>query len=435
MDSSILRQESSFSTNLSNDDDSNNQKAFNSKRFFLGVWTDTVSLLMESLCLDCPATAMMFGRMDGHWSDRLDFLTVGLADGRVLVSLLPLPTRVVLTSTLSMPLSCAMSVAKSSKLRNIKAFFNESSPSSSTNANNSTGLLSPLPPPASSSGAAAVPKALIESHDLKDATGNNSPVLIIADEAATVKFLDVMVMTQLQLHSREVTSLSVSPSGYWIFSSSADGSLFMTATSSRAKDFTEVPEVAALENGLLVTERSQLQFLRTRMEEVDTVIDESRREHERSIHKLTEQKNQAISDLDIQMKREVKKRDEIILRGRDELQRQTKRLTEEMQSIQKKLTEDIVELEYSYERKLSQEALYLEKMRQAFDEVVVHSRMDMNDAQQQVSMFDSRLLEQRNVILGEAEKQKALVLAYVDYVKSRYGEVINSLEESQGDER
>lgn len=135
------------------------------------------------------------------------------------------------------------------------------------------------------------------------------------------------------------------------------------------------------------------------------------------------------------MKREMQKRDDIILRGRDEHSRLHKELVDEMQATEKRLTDEIDEIENVYEKKLTQESLYLDKMRQAFDEVVVHSRMDAEEAQQVAIRREEEIWKSSQGVVSDAERQKAMVLTYVNYVKARHEEVLNGLVASQESER
>ena len=376
------------------------------KRYFLCVWKDMLSIFPEVINLECAATAITFGRLDGHWTDRKDLLVIGLQDGRVLISLTPIPFRIV-TGTPVIPMGVSIRGPAS---RTISASIPENDETGATGVTNGNTLAAA----GGGVGGIGVDSSVTERENC---------------------ILDMNLVAKIQLHSAEVSDVAVSASGFWIYSAGYDNTIFMLSSSMRAKDFTEVPEANALENQLLMTEKSHFQYLKSRMDEVDNAIEETKRDCDRNIHKITDQKNHVIAELEAAMKREVQKRDDIILRGREDQARQVKKLNEEIVNIQKRLSEDIVELEYAYEKKLSQEALYLEKMRQAFDEVVVHSRLDMADAQRQVAMYDAKLLEQKNTIMAEAEKQKALVLAYVDYVKQRYTEVVESLEEGQEEER
>jgi WD40 repeat protein len=425
------------------------------KRYFLCVWKDHLTTNPDVIYSECPVTALCFGRLDGHWADRKDLLVMGLQDGRVIISFLPIPYKVVNVNALNsnnnlLGLSTPMSAfiagsggttpgvaGRTMSGTGFSKFFVQGEedefagtggPTSGYNNNlSSNNLLAATP-----SLNPVTPMTVTTPTPQQPATaglGINTEINVFQHH------LDINQCIKMQLHSSEVADVSVSSSGFWIFSTGYDSVVFMIATSQRAKEFTDVPELHASENSLLVTEKSHYNYLKSRMDEVDSIIEETKRDCDRNVHKITESKNHVINELNLQMKREVMKRDDIILRGREEQSRNIKKLQEEIVTVTKTLSEDIVELEYNYEKKLSQEALYLEKMRQAFDEVVVHSRLDMLEAQRQVAMYDANLHEQRNQIIIDSEKQKHLVLAYVDYIKTRYTEVIESLETGQEDER
>jgi hypothetical protein len=59
----------------------------------------------------------------------------------------------------------------------------------------------------------------------------------------------------------------------------------------------------------------------------------------------------------------------------------------------------------------------------------------MESKQQELVDNEAKLLNEKELALQEAEKQKSLVLAYVDYVKQRYGEVMDSLENTFDEEK
>ena len=116
-----------------------------------------------------------------------------------------------------------------------------------------------------------------------------------------------------------------------------------------------------------------------------------------------------------------------------------------------------------YERKLTHEAIYLEKMRQAYDEYVVrfpffnyfslrklfrndiyfrhvsfnqvHSKLDLQDVQSKNERKIQDIEADKTTALREAEKQKTMLLQYFDYVKLRNSEILIGLEDKQEDER
>ena len=84
---------------------------------------------------------------------------------------------------------------------------------------------------------------------------------------------------------------------------------------------------------------------------------------------------------------------------------------------------------------MSKEALYLAKMRQAYDEFVLHARMDMADFEKEIEAKKMRDIEEHTKDLQEQDRQKKALVAYIEYVKARNMEIIGALNESQADER
>lgn len=322
---------------------------------FLITWQNNVSLATgDTVYLDSPVTAIALGTIDAPL--KKPTCVLGLADGRVLISILPFPLRII------------------------------SSEFVSTNSQ--------------------------------------------------MKFLDEPLCKVLQLHKDAITCVSISLTGLWIFTSGNDGSVYMLSTSTRAKDsMGDIPESLARENDYVVTEKEQLAILRARIADVETIVSETKRDSERTIAKLTESASEMKSELEKRLKNDVKKRDEIILRGREDLIKSSRDFNEQIRQIKAEHAREISELESLYEKKLSKESLYLEKMRQAYDEFVLHARMDMSDLKNEVEKEKLILEQKHNSNQKDAEKQKAAILLYVDFINKRNQEIINALEENQDQER
>lgn len=315
---------------------------------FLVVWRGNVSSSGEVVMLDAPLTALTFGRMDGHSAHRDEFVVMGFADGRVVVSMLPLPLRV-------------FNSKATIHSTHISSHFNHQNDSDVIIAGvaaggASMGFASTSGPPSIDGGPSRADADPHSSHGRGPmgsftGNGNGGDGIANGDEE---RVLDLTQCAKLHLHETEVTEVAVAASGYWFFTAGADGVVFMMSTSMRARDFYDVPEALALENSFVVTEKSNLQALRSRMDDVDTIITEAFRDNERKMNKLKEQMTTTVATLENRMKREVQKRDDIILRGRDEHAKQQRMLNEEKRTVEKKLTDEIVELESIYERKLTQ---------------------------------------------------------------------------------
>jgi hypothetical protein len=251
--------------------------------------------------------------------------------------------------------------------------------------------------------------------------------------------LNTSLCKSLQLHKSAVSSVTISMSGLWIFSAGADGTVFMLSTSIRARDtiMASYPpeETTASENEYVVTEREQLSGLRSRLADVESIISEIKRDSERTITKLTESGAEVKSELEKRLKMEVKKRDEIIIRGREDLIKSNKNYNDIISKMKVDHAREISELESLYEKKLSKESLYLEKMRQAYDEFVLHARMDMHDLRAEVEVERKSLESTFQKEQQDAEKQKAALLLYVDFVNERNKEILDATEEKHDETR
>ena len=248
--------------------------------------------------------------------------------------------------------------------------------------------------------------------------------------------LNESLCKQLSIHVGPVRTLALADSGAYMLSSGADGVInFMTALQ-RVKDRGDIAELGSnVENGVVVTERRGLLELRQSLLEAAIKTADAKREHQRTVNKITEMSHIASDKLERLMKTEVRKRDDIILRNKEEQLKESRRLHEELLLKDKQRDKEVAELEVYYEKKLTQESLYLEKMRQAYEEFVVHCRMDLAEFQRRAGLQEQRLQGDTNKAYEEAAKQKLAILKYVEYVDARHNEVLRSLEAAQAAER
>ena len=348
----------------------------------------------DKIRLDTPVLSIALGVLDFH--EKTDICVLGLADGRVIVSLLPIPLRV-----LNMSPPAALTRGNAGFDLNTHSSQSTSSRQLTTQASTATSI--------------------------KDKDKGSE---------AQESYLDENQCRVLQLHRSGVTSLSCSTTGLWIFSGGADGCTYQIGTSLRARDIPEIPERSrALENEFVITEREALAHLRSRMSEVDNLISEKTRESDRIIQKLTDQQAAKTFDLENRMKRETKKRDEIIIKTREEMIRTNKSLNAEITHIKNNQQKAISEIESEYEKKLSKESLYLDKMRQAYDEFVLHARMDMQDYEKQIEKGKRKDHDKHSEVLREEDNQKKALLAYIEYMKARNSEIIEAMTTAQEEER
>jgi hypothetical protein len=239
----------------------------------------------------------------------------------------------------------------------------------------------------------------------------------------------------LQLHDGHVTKVTTSISGYWVLTSGADGSIFMLSTSIKARDIPDVPEAFSAENQIILTDRPALKSQLSKIEDKDSLLDEMTKDKKASIARLEDIRKKEIADLQHTMEREVSKRDEIILLGRQEYSQTVKKMTAEIESIKKEHAQEAAETEVIYERKLAQELVYLQNMKQSYDEYVTHCRFDMNSFQKKAKSNEDRLLTEKEMLTEEFEKQKKTLLEYCDYVGERHKEVLKMMTETHDNQK
>lgn len=346
-------------------------------KHLLAVWYGNVSSTPHIINLDTPVTAITLGSIDGIESQ--DVCVLGLSDGRILISLLPFPVRIIQDTSIGV---------------------------------------------------------LPSSQSIATDDSNQFNVDDTKSQQQTLEHLNETACKSVQLHASSSQSVVISKTGLWIFSAGLDGSIFMLGTSSRAKEMMNIPEhTQAPECSIILTDKSRFKTIRERVEEVDILIEDTKKGCDRLINKQNEQHKQTMDELANRMKLEIKKRDDIIINGREDQARVIKRLNDEMAANKSVAQKDLSELELRYERKLANESLYLEKMRQAYDEFIVHSRLDLEDFKKKAEIKERSIYGEKYTAMQEAEDQKHLVLRYIDYVNDRHSEVLNSLEDAQNKER
>ncbi len=198
----------------------------------------------------------------------------------------------------------------------------------------------------------------------------------------------------------------------------------------------EVPVPSdTFENRFHLVEGSKLRALRHQLNDTERLIETNKKDYDLKVEKILESKDKMVQDLQARMQKEVKQRDEAILHSRNEYLKLKTGMNGEIAAIRKQCNDSICELELTYEQKLSQESLYLDKMKQAYDEYVVHSRMDLSELQRKTDSRVENIEADKNAALLDAEKQKKTVLQYFEYVKLRNDEVMQSMEQTQVEER
>ncbi len=322
-------------------------------KHFLVVWQGNLSSNGKVVCLEAPISSISLGLSESG-PDRAEICMIGYTDGRVLISVLPFPLKVI--------------------------------------ANNIIGT--------------------------------------------RYDYLNETLCKVLPLHSSNVICTKISPSGAWLVSSSQDGSIYLMSTSTRVKEIGDIAEYNnILDNHYFNMHKEYLVELRHKVDGFDHKLDDVNREHDRTLSKVSKVSSNTINELESKMNREIKKRDEIILRLREDYIKDTKKLRDDIAQQEVKYKREISELEVYYERKLTQESLYVEKMRQAYEEFVLNSKMDFVDFQRKSELKESKMLNEKSEILSDAEKQKGAILQYVEYVNNRHSEILRELETAQVIER
>lgn len=411
------------------------------KKSFLAVWTNNIGVNASIICTEVPVRAVAIGESEGP--DKTSLCVLGMVDGSVVITTLPLPT-IILRVNETVPVNISSSVSithgsitlggrrnrrRSAIIANDDVFAAESA-NSSQNGSSKDGT---------SAASVSVASSQPDMRLMYSANQTASPHMQQAANTATVtnnpqsqpNYLDLSQCAVFNLHVDAVTHTAISTNGMWIFSVGVDGIIFMLATSRRGQDLAEFPETSKY----LVIDRLELQRLRGKLSETDTKIELLKKDHELLISKLVEDKNKHLHDVETKLKKEIQKREDTIFHGRAEYLALLSSKKSDVAAIEKQCADAIAELELSYERKFAQDSLYLNKMKQAYDEYVLHTRMDLEEMQKKTTAKVDSVEKEKLLALKEAEKQKKAVLQYFEFLKLRNGEVINSIEDQQVEER
>jgi len=408
------------------------------KLILLSIGSAHVSLNPDILQLDCPVRSIALGDADGI--EKIDICVLGMADGRILVARLPLP--IVRAIDIAAPLISAPTTAvsdDSSRLgfgssshrhkggildhdggeigRRRDMTINHSTNSRNNNNNKHDNSND------SSSDASVI--SILEAN--KDMT------ITYGDDASVAEQLDEKSCFQFDIHVGPVNGVVISPNGMWIFSAGDDGVIFMFATSKRGLDITQIND--GLENRFHLMDRLRLTNLHTQLSDSMNLVDMNEKEFEIKMNSMIDEKNKIIHDLQVKTLKDLKHRDETILQCRNDYLKLKASVNSEMAAIQRECEATIHDVELTYEQKLSQETLYLDKLKQAYDEFVIHSRLDLSEVQRKTDQRIEEIEFDRDEAFAEVEKQKTVLLQYYDYIQVRNDELFESLEDQQVEER
>ena len=248
-------------------------------------------------------------------------------------------------------------------------------------------------------------------------------------------------------HRGAITALVSSNCGNWLFSGGSDGCLFMYSQNYRAANYAFKTEAGMPESCLIMTELNTLKMLqidtKTKEQHLASILSESKRE----IEEIRTQKDEVIESLRNTMHREISKRDKIIIAEREDHLKSISRLHQEVKDAQADGEKKLTELEYEYEKKIAAESLYTFQsnlasldffdffscfylVRQAYEEIAEHKRLDMTAALEVAAKREHRLSEEIDFLKREIEKQRELMSEYTEFIRARSDEVITGIEDA-----
>jgi WD40 repeat protein len=414
----------------------------------------------EILDLLVPITSLAFGRLDGR--EGHEIVVLGLLTGEVVISLLPLPLKILNQSPkkfppshggggASVPTNDSTLGSMTKKTTALKRYpstpydpdevdsdaEDSSLPhlggglSLTGNGNSTTMSYQAAPGDENTNASTGSPTSLYHAVGNLSITGSGGGG---GSEKPSLTY-DETLCRVLTLHEGSVTKVLVSSSGLWIWSCGVDGCLFMLNTNLKAKDQTDVLEALSNENHITLTDKHMLLTQQNRLDDKETLLEELAKEKKHSLHQVEVQREKEKKLLEETMAREISKRDDIIVQGRHELQSQQKKMTDTINTLHHDYQQQLSELEVVYEKKLAHETVYIQNMRQAYDEYVTHIKYDLEGYQKKAQIKEEKLLHEKEEIIEETEKQKKLLLEYTDYVGERHREVLKVLTESHDEQK
>ena len=256
------------------------------------------------------------------------------------------------------------------------------------------------------------------------------------DEVSSVKndfissgVLDAKYCKIISIHNGPVSQIVISKNGLWVISGGEDGSINVLGTSKKFNASHEVPETVTGESRISMINLEKLRSQNQKLSELEALIEDTiiRKDREMAVMKLNYTKQ--INELESKLKREVGNRDKIIIQEREEHIKRGKFHKKEIEDLKEKDEKELTQLEINYEKKLAKESLYMDKMKQAYDEYVVHARMDLEEAKKRALDREDEFESQSVSLEKDFDKNKELLLQYCDYVGSRYQEVISNMED------
>jgi chromosome segregation ATPase len=191
-----------------------------------------------------------------------------------------------------------------------------------------------------------------------------------------------------------------------------------------------IPDANTTESKVIMMNIAKIRKESSALADVEAKIHETASKKDREMALLRSTSQKQIADLELKLKREVDKRDNIIVAERNEYIRKNKEHTKEVHDLQERSKKDLIFLEVGYEKKLAKESEYLKQMQQAYDEFVVHAKLDLAETNEKWKLRIAEADEHSVSLDSAMDKNKALLMMYCEYVSSRYQEVMSNMQES-----
>ena len=415
---------------------------------YLAVWqggrlTDSPAVVY----LDVPAKEICLQTTSAlAGGTKVDLCVIGCVDGSLLLCLLPMPT---VTRVLTAAPGPAGGMPLSSSGQYHVAEFDLSLVADKRGAGAGNATVNTTMGGNEAHAAATIASTFPGSDDADD------------DYPRAVEFLDESRCRSFLFHAGAVSGIVISADSKRIFSTSVDGAIFMFQLAKLKKggggggdddsdsddDSHQAHSIfqssAAANEGVdmgesafMLANKAAFETMRDKALEDKYLMEDKIKDSVAALSKVSEQRDIEVDQLQTQLKREVGKRDAIILREREEHLKQKHKLQGQLKALEKKRAEEISRVEMSYEQKLATEALYLDRMRQAYEEMVLNARLDKKKAMD--AEIEAQLRSSADAAFFgklDAQKQKESLLLYVEFINARHAEVIASFEKAQEKER
>ena len=122
----------------------------------------------------------------------------------------------------------------------------------------------------------------------------------------------------MQIHSGPVSCIVVVDSGFWIISGGEDGAINILGTTRRYGPDVEIPECSTPESNVGLMDITNVREMTKKLSMMESYIDDTVIRKDREITHIKMFSEKQISKLEGVLKREVHKRDTIIIQERNE---------------------------------------------------------------------------------------------------------------------